>query len=68
MRAQDGARCERLLDLAINRAGKAQAQRPLRACVILRLDGAKPGDKLRWLGEPRPVDMLVEQAQGRDVG
>src|SRR5204862_2416724 len=49
VRPQDAAVRERRLDIAIRQMGCAQAESPLRRRVVLRLDGAKPGDDVGWM-------------------
>ena len=62
VRPQDAAFRERGLDLVIRQAGCAQPEGPFRPGIVLRLDGAQPGDDVGGILEIRLRELLLVQA------
>ena len=67
VRPQDAAFRERRLDLAIRQTGCAQAESPLRRRVVLRLDGAQPGDDVGRILEIRSRELLTVQTPVKEA-
>jgi hypothetical protein len=61
VRANDRAVGERAIELGVGQRGRPQRQRPLRARVVLRLDGAEPGDDGGRIGRHRRGEPLRAQ-------
>ena len=67
MRTQDGAAIERFVDAGIGRAPDALTDGPLGPGVVLRLNGAEPGDDLRRILNLRLNEPLVSQAAANQI-
>ncbi len=67
VRAENSAEPIRLLHIGIDAAPGPLADRPLGSCVILRLDGAQPGDHLARPPEAIPDDRVTIQPPARNL-
>jgi hypothetical protein len=59
--AEDLALVERPIDLGVSEATRAQAERPFRAAIVLRLNGAQPGDDVRRRRDRRIDELVIGQ-------
>jgi len=67
MRAQDVAAVEGRVDVAVGSAADALAQSPLGRRIVLRLDGAKPSDRLDDRPERLADQVMNPQPPGDQV-
>jgi hypothetical protein len=68
VRPQDAPLVARRLDLVVGQPRGAQAQRPLGPRIVLRLDGAQPGDDVGCAIEFRSRQVLAELAPAQEAG
>jgi hypothetical protein len=68
VRPQDAALGECGLDLVIGEIRNAETERPLGPRIVLRLDGAQPGDDVGWTTESRLRQLVIELARPQETG
>ena len=67
VRAHDGARVERLVDVSVAEPRHAQAQRPFRAGIVLRLHRTEPRHHTSEITRVRLHEPLIAQAVEQDA-
>ena len=67
VRPKDVAPIEGAIDIRVGERRCAKRQCPLGAGVVLRLDGAEPGDDLDRLFQIRSNELLIQESLADDV-